>query len=144
MSQLNCIRYKKYQTKCDLISVIWAISAVNFTQRVYFSRWIRSCSIRFQYVYVLYIHRQDNQKVPHTCSLNSEKYIYWSIIPNWNTWKVFVIKINSSWLDILLLSRSHHQWSANTYTPHGLYLELHFPSCSLITPSPVFNNMDTI
>ncbi len=39
---------------------------------------------------------------------------------------------------------AHHQRSPNTYTPHGLYLKLHFPSCSLITPSPVLNNMDTI
>ncbi len=39
---------------------------------------------------------------------------------------------------------AHHQRPPNTYTPHGLYLGLHFPSCSLITPSPVSNNRDTI
>ncbi len=39
---------------------------------------------------------------------------------------------------------AHYQRPPNTYMPHGLYLELNFSSCSLITSSPVFNNMDTI
>ncbi len=38
-----------------------------------------------------------------------------------------------------LTTRGHQ-----THTPHGLYLELHFPSCLLTTSSPVFNTMDTI